>query len=159
MHTSTATLPPTQSASSLHTSPSRGPWRYQKPAQICAAPPLALRDRGPALADALLRCVHARLARLGLVARNASLRDIPAIESLVATRYDDVLRKETSPFDSYRFVLLGNVNVISTRAGELVACLYEVGYDDPARTSFFLRLIVDPRAPVDGDGATTTTSP
>lgn len=61
-------------------------------------------------------------------------------------RYPDTLKAQVTEYDIYRFISHGNGLLIEHRNGEpnkLVACIFEVGYRSPDRTSYSLRLSVD----------------
>lgn len=118
-----------------------------KPRQFCLPPESVFPFYKEAASDRTffeklkVRQVEA-LDALGMSYRMATVQDIPDIETLVRTRYDAETADEISAFDTYRYVLFGNVFLVHNAAKELCACVYEVGYDHPSRPSFLLRLIV-----------------
>lgn len=87
--------------------------------------------------------VNTKLNELNLKIRLANLNDTRQIDNLVSSRYEPTIAKEISHFDSYRFITFGNVVVIENKESQIVACLYEIGYDTDPKTSFSLRLIID----------------
>lgn len=118
-----------------------------KPRQVCLAPEIVFpfyQDTGSD--EAFFERLHAAqveaLDALGMSFRMATVQDIPCIETLVRSRYDRETADEISAFDSYRYVLFGNVFLVHDTHNRLCACVYEVGYDHASRPSFLLRLIV-----------------
>lgn len=118
-----------------------------KPRQVCLAPDAVFPFYQEAGSDdVFFERLHAAqvqaLDALGMSFRMATVQDIPCIEQLVRSRYDNETADEISAFDSYRYVLFGNVFLVHDSHQRLCACVYEIGYDHTSRPSFLLRLIV-----------------
>lgn len=95
----------------------------------------------PSTREILTRNIDWVLSQTGLRLRNANLWDIPNLDKLAASRYDENTVKEMSNFASYRFIKYGNVFIVENNIGKIVWCIYEIQLQ--WSVSFATRLIVD----------------
>ncbi len=73
--------------------------------------------------------------------------DVGVLDTFVRNAYRDfgqAVVNDLSPYDIYRFTKYGNA-IILERDGILVGCIFEIGYDTPERSSFTIRLAIDPK--------------
>lgn len=117
---------------------------YVKPREICYktdSRTLALSDNE--FTSTSLRIIETSLASKGLHLRHAVIADVEQLFAFIKTRYPSDIAEEISAYDMYRFIKFGHGLVVRRPDSAIVACLFEVGYDTPERTSYTLRLGVD----------------
>lgn len=117
---------------------------YVKPREICYktdSRTLALSD--DEFTSTTLKIIERSLASKGLYLRRAVIADVEQLFAFIKGRYPSDIAEEISAYDMYRFIKFGHGLVIRKPDSGIVACLFEVGYDTPERTSYTLRLGVD----------------
>ena len=74
--------------------------------------------------------------------RTSNYDDINALWSFTEARYVKLEGNELSAYDYYRFIKFGT-GLILHKKEEICACVFEIAYDKPQRTSYPLRLVLD----------------
>lgn len=123
---------------------------YRKPADICALTPEAEQITRP---DAIARFItaeqrqiEARVARAGGQLRLATWDDAKAIQDLHARCWPVSHATLEEPSVLWRILSFGFTPLIETPEGRLLACNLNESYDDAPRTSYGVRVTVDPAA-------------
>jgi len=83
----------------------------------------------------------------GFKARNGTIRDTGNLDKFIRESYGifpEEIVNDVSPYDIYRFSKFGNSIVLEDSDDKLIGCIFEIGYDTPDRTSYTIRLAIDP---------------
>ncbi len=130
---------------SIHSYPEIMDYDYMKPRELCyQSDEYVLNLSLGEFITFSLRIIEQAIKEKGLVFRRATITDIEDLFAFIKTRYPMDIAEEISTYDLYRFITFGHGLVVQTQQGSIVACLFEVGYDTLDRTSYTLRLAVDP---------------
>ncbi|HRE57253.1 MAG TPA: hypothetical protein PLW09_05475 [Candidatus Kapabacteria bacterium] len=135
----------THDTMSKHVVSEKMDYDYMKPRELCyhtdeIVPDISLPD----FIASSLQIIEQTIVEKNLIFRRASIADIEQLFAFIKTRYPLDIAEEISTYDIYRFITFGHGLVVQTQQGNIVACLFEVGYDTIDRTSYTLRLAVDP---------------
>lgn len=118
---------------------------YAKPREVCYQTDEAFLNKSlPDFIATSLQSIEQAIVGKNLIFRRATVADIEQLFAFIKTRYPLEIAEEISTYDIYRFITFGHGFVVQEPHGSVVACLFEVGYDTPDRTSYTLRLAVDP---------------
>jgi hypothetical protein len=121
---------------------------YRKPAALCAVVPGV--ERITRAEDVRLfiaagkQEIEDRIARLGLRLRMAAWPDEAAIREFHARCWPPGHSTLEEPSLLFRILSWGFVPIVETADGRIVACNINESYDDAARTSYGVRITVDP---------------
>lgn len=135
----------THDTMSTHALSEKMDYDYTKPRELCyhtdeVVPDISLPD----FIARSLSIIEQAIVGKNLIFRRATIADIEELFTFIKTRYPLDIAEEISTYDIYRFITFGHGLVVQTQQGTIVACLFEAGYDTPDRTSYTLRLAVDP---------------
>jgi hypothetical protein len=119
---------------------------YQKPKLICKT----LTEKDEYLINlndqdfiaAQKKEIEEELKSYGYDIRLANYNDIDALNTFIEARYIKLEGNELSTYDYYRFIKFGT-GLILHKDKEICACVFEIAYDKPQRTSYPLRLVLD----------------
>ena len=119
---------------------------YQKPSSICKT----LADDEKYLMNlsdldfiaAQKKEIEEELKNYGYEIRMANNCDIYDLSAFIDARYVKLEGNELSTYDYYRFIKFGT-GLILQQDEEICACVFEIAYDTPQRTSYPLRLVLD----------------
>ncbi len=84
------------------------------------------------------------LEKFQLVIRKAFVEDIKMIQQFIHEHYPLAKSSWVTVYDIFRMTKFGNGILICDAQNQIKACLFEIGYDTPDRTSYSVRLLVHP---------------
>ncbi len=122
---------------------------YQKPDYICQISEKSqyssdkekfIKDYKKDIAD------HFKNSELYL--RLGTSKDVKYLDDFVRESYQIFGNKvvnDVSPYDIYRFAKFGNAIVLEDNKNDIAGCIFEIGYDTPDRSSYTIRLAINPK--------------
>ena len=120
---------------------------YQKPTELCfSSSEWEFIPNEIDFINNSLRLIESKFSSQNLLFRKAENTDIINLEKFIQYRYScfsPEIAEEISKYDLYRFINFGHGLILEDSSSKILACLFEVGYNTPDKTSYTLRLGVD----------------
>jgi len=101
--------------------------------------------------------INQEIEDFGFLLRKITLDDIDTVYSFIIQRFDDKYIEDISHFDIFRFIEYGHGLVIEDSGNNIIACLFEIGYEKNCKISYSIRLGVDEKQKGKGLGRLITT--
>jgi hypothetical protein len=122
--------------------------RYRKPKEICRYSEAWERitdvDDVRAFIASSKRDIEERISRLGFRLKMATVRDMEGILDLHERCFPPGAATLENPYVLHRILNYGYAPAIEGTNGRILGCNICVGYDDPDRTAYGVRITVDP---------------